>query len=129
MLFIQEGYKSDVTDNLSENLYHALFSSLPHLHGDILYDDRRQKSIGGKVRDAKRLGISYTIGVGKKVSARCRSISFLSTTRACISSYSFTQALESEPKFELIDNENNVTNFYSGDQLIETIKQTMLFPM
>lgn len=62
----QEGYKSDVTDSIADEL-HGKLCSLPRMSTEVVIDDRRKLSIGRKVNEAKALGYPHLIVVGRPV--------------------------------------------------------------
>lgn len=92
----KKGSKTDEVTSLAEELVHTLGETLPHLRGEVVFDDRTQMTIGKRLKDAIRLGYPYIIVVGQ-------------------------DALEDTPKFEVICQQTGETLFLSKDGLLELL--------
>lgn len=57
---------------MADHLFREL-SSLPHLTGDVIYDDRCHMTIGRRFLEARQLGIPTILVCGKKVRVSFRS--------------------------------------------------------
>ena len=73
---LQSGSREEQGIQLAESLYDDI-SKVPGFHGEVVIDDRYEKTIGHRRKDANILGYPYVIVVGKKVSYRQRCAFFL----------------------------------------------------
>lgn len=92
----KKGSKVDEAATLAEELVHNLGQFLPHLRGEVVFDDRTQMTIGKRLKDAGKLGYPYVVVVGQA-------------------------ALEEMPKFEVICQQTGETMFLSKDGLLELL--------
>ncbi|KAM7409741.1 hypothetical protein PAMA_001300 [Pampus argenteus] len=90
----KKGSKADEAAGLAEELVHTLGETLPHLRGEVVFDDRIQMTIGKRLKDASRLGYPYVVVVGQG-------------------------ALEDIAKFEVICQQTGETMFVSKDGLLD----------
>ncbi|XP_054908137.1 probable proline--tRNA ligase, mitochondrial isoform X2 [Poeciliopsis prolifica] len=92
----KKGSKVDEASTLAEELVHNLGQFLPHLRGEVVFDDRTQMTIGKRLKDAGKLGYPYVVVVGRA-------------------------ALEEVPKFEVICQQTGETMFLSKDGLLDLL--------
>ncbi|XP_019730774.1 putative proline--tRNA ligase, mitochondrial [Hippocampus comes] len=88
----KKGSKADEATGLAEDFVHTLGQTVPHLRGEIVFDDRTQMTIGKRLKDASRLGYPYVVVVGQG-------------------------ALEDTPRFEVICQQTDETMFLSKEDL------------
>ncbi|XP_020030967.1 probable proline--tRNA ligase, mitochondrial isoform X2 [Castor canadensis] len=62
----KKGSKEAETSELSGHLYDHITEAVPHLHGEVVLDDRTHLSIGNRLKDANKLGYPFVIIVGKR---------------------------------------------------------------
>ncbi|KAM9832557.1 putative proline--tRNA ligase, mitochondrial [Neosynchiropus ocellatus] len=94
----KKGSKVDAAIAVAEDLVHTLEDTLPHLRGEVVFDDRIQMTIGKRLRDASKLGYPYVIIVGQG-------------------------ALDDKPMFEVICQQKNETVFLSRDGLLDLLRR------
>ncbi|KAM8889059.1 putative proline--tRNA ligase, mitochondrial [Synchiropus picturatus] len=92
----KKGSKVDAATVVAEDLVHTLEDMLPHLRGEVVFDDRIQMTIGKRLKDASKLGYPYVIIVGQG-------------------------ALDDKPMFEVICQQKNETVFLSRDGLLDLL--------
>ncbi|XP_029939033.1 putative proline--tRNA ligase, mitochondrial [Salarias fasciatus] len=92
----KKGSKADEAGVVAEELVHSLGNTLPHLRGEVVFDDRTQMTIGKRLKDASRLGYPYVIVVGQG-------------------------ALEDPPTFEVMCQQTGETMFLSKDGLLDLL--------
>ncbi|KAM9795859.1 probable proline--tRNA ligase, mitochondrial [Syngnathus typhle] len=88
----KKGSKAAEAAAMAEELVHTLGETLPHLRGEVVFDDRTQMTIGKRLKDADRLGYPYVVVVGQG-------------------------ALEETPRFEVICQQTDETLSLSKDEL------------
>ena len=64
--FTKDGYKSEVTNQLSLQLYDRL-TDLSNFNNEVVIDDRTQFSIGQRIKQASSIGYPFAVAIGKKV--------------------------------------------------------------
>lgn len=94
----KKGSKADEAGVVAEELVDSLGNAMPHLRGEIVFDDRTQMTIGKRLKDATRLGYPYVVVVGHG-------------------------ALEESPKFEVICQQTGETIFLSRDGLLDLLRR------
>ncbi|GAB1599947.1 probable proline--tRNA ligase, mitochondrial [Argonauta hians] len=87
----KEGYRSDETFNLAVSLSDQL-TSLAHINGEVVIDDRLHMTVGKRLYEAQRIGYPHIVIVSKR-------------------------ALESPPQFEVILSGEKEPTFMSVDSI------------
>jgi hypothetical protein len=65
----QKGYYFEETMAMAKSLHEELLAK-PHLHNEVIMDDRCQLTIGKRLNIIRLYGITYTIALGKGVSTQ-----------------------------------------------------------
>lgn len=93
----KEGSSSQQFLEIAETFYDDLVTTVPHLQGEVVIDDRTTVSVGKRLYEADRIGYPYVIIVGK-------------------------QALAAQPLLELQDIYNKTEKFMPQIDIIEQLK-------
>lgn len=92
----KKGSKEDEATLLAETLVHTVGETLPHLRGEVVFDDRTQMTIGKRMKDARRLGYPYVVVVGQR-------------------------ALEETPRYEVLCQQTGETVFLRKDGFLDLL--------